>query len=71
MIKYYCDICGKEITKEKPSERPTGTFGGYKNKRIYFEVTFGVNAKWNEGHFHKRCLVNKIAEYYVNSTEEP
>lgn len=61
MIKYYCDICGKDITPENQSsgDRLIGSKkGGHGTMR--FEIITGLNAGSNNGCFCKYCIIDAV-----------
>jgi len=63
MIKYFCDICGKETIDEG---RLKETCIINKEKTILFEVMVGLNGVWNTGNFHHKCIAALIGNKYGN-----
>jgi hypothetical protein len=57
MVRYYCDVCGKELA-------------GYDSGRIKFrdgalqvEVMIGKYTNMNSGHFCHKCIRDAIVEF--------
>ena len=69
MTKFFCDICGQEIT---PATRAAGSAdatrltsticgkGANIKNRLTVEVTTGLNDTWNAGHFCKYCILEAV-----------
>lgn len=56
MIKYYCDICEKEITNKRELSRMEGEF-----ERISYAVIIAIDGIWNGGHACHDCIRKAIA----------
>jgi len=54
MIKFYCDICGKEL-KENELKRLSGTVG-----LLSFEIITAIKNVWNAGNVCFNCIRNAI-----------
>ena len=54
MIKYFCDICGKEL-KKSDRTRLTGSF-----HRLAFEVVVALDNDWNAGNVCHACIRHAI-----------
>ena len=50
MLKYFCDICGKDITDYRAS-RLVGRSG-----RLTVEVMTAIDGTWNGGHACEDCV---------------
>jgi hypothetical protein len=55
MIKHFCDVCGKEITRNMVSERFNENCI-LRNKRVQVEIVIGVGSTWNAGDLCRGCL---------------
>lgn len=66
MVKYYCDICEKEITEENKAQN-----GKISNARLgmefvrreiiyFFEVITGTGGVANHGTFCKYCILDAL-----------
>lgn len=64
MVRYYCDICGNQISRNYISDRLKATFGerrGDVTKVLNFEVIAGIGyGNANGGHVCCKCLVNAV-----------
>jgi len=64
MKKYYCDMCGDEITgKNKPKGGKTcdGRLGvslTKNGKTLNLELITGDGTTWNDGDFCKYCIID-------------
>lgn len=61
MIKYFCDICGKETND---STRVKENIILNKSKTINIEIITGVDGGWNSGNFHQKCITSLIGTLY-------
>ena len=57
MIRYFCDVCGKEITREMPDNRRLTAEAG----RLRIEVVTAIDNAWNGGHVCHDCIRAAIA----------
>ncbi len=67
MTKYFCDGCGKEITKESAcagaamnSPDRLGTEVKKRNKTLKVEVMTGTDGTWNDGEWCKYCVLDAL-----------
>ena len=66
MIKYFCDICGDEITKGNSydDERLKATnharHGGTTGAVLNIEIITGKNGTSNAGNFCKYCVIDTV-----------
>lgn len=56
MVKYFCDICGKEIPPDAESHKRLKRTVG----RLSFEVLTAIDSVWNAGHVCHDCIVAAI-----------
>ena len=54
MIKYFCDICGKEL-KKSDCARLSGSF-----HRLAFKVAVALDGDWNAGDVCHDCIRHAI-----------
>lgn len=70
MIKYFCDLCGAEISEQNRPRGGTvpGRLGVEKvdsknpDRMFEIEVITGVNRCWNNGELCKYCIIDMINE---------
>lgn len=75
--KTFCDICGDEMDgKNTPSggvdvcDRLGGNAKTGKNY-VSFEITVGLNGKWNVGDICKYCIINAVKRFDDRPQCEP
>jgi len=57
MIKYYCDVCGKELTRDYVEDRLVRELD-----RVKVEVTVAIDGTWNKGDICGDCLIKAISK---------
>lgn len=60
MTKYYCDLCGDEITKNNPNvvtNRLTFRLKGH-----VFQLIVGTDSVWNQGALDEKCVRKLLAK---------
>ncbi len=55
MIRYFCDVCGKDISNYK-QQRLQGKVG-----RLNIEVLTAIDNCWNGGHVCEDCIKAAVA----------
>ncbi len=66
MIKYFCDFCEKEITKENSPEggfnnvRRVGTTLNKNGLNLKVEIITSRNGTANDGQFCKHCILDAL-----------
>ena len=58
MIRYFCDLCGRELPHNRNYAVVRPVYA-YKNVRV--ELTSSVNGLWNGGQLCECCLVDVVA----------
>ncbi len=58
MIKWFCDLCGKELPdgRNYVSRRPI-----YEYNNVRVELTSSVDGTWNAGQLCGACIVDVVA----------
>ena len=62
MIKYYCDLCGKEIIEKSHHDR----IKGETPEGLSYEIILGWKGVWNKGNFHHWCILENIVPNPAN-----
>ena len=57
MTRWYCDICGVEITEE-----PRARIRKLYREKLMVEVVTGLRPVWNGGHFCTACVIAAVNE---------
>ena len=63
MIKYYCDVCGKELRENEIKKNIEVTVG-----RLMFECLTGLDGFWNAGHFCHKCILEAVIKTLKDET---
>lgn len=65
MIRFFCDICGKDITESGQATRMTGKQG-----RLQYEVIVAIDNVWNGGHVCWDCIYKAIEQTVKEKANE-
>ena len=68
--KYYCDICGEEITEQNNCVGATinnvnnrlGAVITRKDKTLKVEIITALNDKWNDGDVCRHCVLDALSK---------
>lgn len=63
MIKYFCDICGKELSRQNQGRIKV------RRGRVSVEVMTALDDGWNSGHLCHDCIIDVIVAYGERSRE--
>ncbi|MBC8488486.1 MAG: hypothetical protein H8D45_20860 [Bacteroidetes bacterium] len=61
MIKYYCDVCGQELTRNYVGNRLRSNYNN-----VSVEVMVAIGNVWNEGELCGTCLKDVIVNCINN-----
>ena len=64
MVKWFCDVCGKETTDNQVTQRLKRTIWipGHGGNKVNIEIMLGLNSTFNSGVICKDCLLKMLKE---------